>query len=287
MEIISRAEAKGLGVKRFYTGVVCRHGHDSERYTKGGNCVECSELTDLLRRHDNPEAIRKSLEVEQNRQTNAEARRVAKRTGQEYYSTGIPCKRGHICDRNTKTGCCIECAKLQSRKWAMANKAKAYASSANWRKNHLPQTADRQARIREKNPVRNRVYQLISNKNRREKYANDPALRERIYKWRRENPEKVASHKKRHRLNKMNAEGTHTTEDWLWLCAKFDNRCLKCGNKTKMTEDHIIAPDLGGSDYIENIQPLCGSCNSSKGQKIISYIPADTFLLYPSMREAM
>jgi hypothetical protein len=41
MEIISRAEAKRLGLRRFYTGRPCRRAHDSERQTSSGHCLQC------------------------------------------------------------------------------------------------------------------------------------------------------------------------------------------------------------------------------------------------------
>ena len=45
MEIISRVDAKEKWLNRFYTGVLCKHGHDSERYTNNGKCVECINIS--------------------------------------------------------------------------------------------------------------------------------------------------------------------------------------------------------------------------------------------------
>jgi hypothetical protein len=38
---ITRADAEAFGLKRFYTGQPCQWGHDAERYTCDGGCVEC------------------------------------------------------------------------------------------------------------------------------------------------------------------------------------------------------------------------------------------------------
>lgn len=46
MQIISRAEAKERGLKRYFTNVPCSRGHISERYVHGYDCCECRLLWD-------------------------------------------------------------------------------------------------------------------------------------------------------------------------------------------------------------------------------------------------
>lgn len=65
--------------------------------------------------------------------------------------------------------------------------------------------------------------------------------------------------------------GHHTQQEWRDLCAKYNQRCLACGQRLPLTKDHIVPVHLGGSDDISNIQPLCRSCNSSKNARIIDY----------------
>ena len=51
MKIISRKEAKGLGLKKYYTGKLCKRDHLSERRTCNGHCIECRTEYRLSDRH--------------------------------------------------------------------------------------------------------------------------------------------------------------------------------------------------------------------------------------------
>lgn len=42
MQKISKKEAKAAGLKRFFTGDLCKHGHVAERHVSSSQCFECS-----------------------------------------------------------------------------------------------------------------------------------------------------------------------------------------------------------------------------------------------------
>ncbi len=43
MEVITKSQAKALGLRKYFTGLICKRGHVAERFICGG-CVECSAL---------------------------------------------------------------------------------------------------------------------------------------------------------------------------------------------------------------------------------------------------
>jgi len=53
------------------------------------------------------------------------------------------------------------------------------------------------------------------------------------------------------------------------LYGKQEGNCNGCGTHfpfRNMTVDHIVPKSHGGTDHVDNLQLLCGACNSTKGQ---------------------
>ena len=82
------------------------------------------------------------------------------------------------------------------------------------------------------------------------------------YKWGESN-----AMKRSERLSLARAKATHSDEEWEEL-KTFFGHCVICGKsaeEVKLVKDHIIPIYQGGSDGIDNLQPLCQSCNARKG----------------------
>lgn len=50
--------------------------------------------------------------------------------------------------------------------------------------------------------------------------------------------------------------------------------CLACGRREpaiRLTVDHIIPLSLGGTNSLDNLQPLCVECNQEKGARIADH----------------
>lgn len=95
-------------------------------------------------------------------------------------------------------------------------------------------------------------------------------------KWKLENRDKVYANCWKRRSRKRNAPGSFTLEEWNALKEHYGFTCLACGEKEpeiKLSPDHVVPLSRGGSDFIENIQPLCASCNGSKGVRISEHRP--------------
>jgi len=76
--------------------------------------------------------------------------------------------------------------------------------------------------------------------------------------------------KRSERLTEARKKATHTKDEWDEM-RLFFGECVKCGNKEDLVKDHITPIYQGGSDGLDNLQPLCRKCNASKGADSTDY----------------
>lgn len=187
---------------------------------------------------------------------------------------------------------CKKCACEIARTWREQNKERAVENSRRYyaenKEEYLRKCREYRQNNREKVSARNRRYRQKNGdtirKRERDRYASEPEVRERLIqnaaRWRRNNRErrreivskwslnnrdKVTAKQARRRARVLNADGTYTADEFNALVRHYGPRCLCCGKKRKLESDHVIALSNGGSNSIENIQPLCHPCNASKG----------------------
>ena len=155
-------------------------------------------------------------------------------------------------DRNRKGGLAGECRECRATRYR-ENRAKEIARAKAW------QAA---------NPDR------VTQNNAAYYGRNVQSEAERNTRWRQQNPEGKAAIDARRRTRKTEAGGSFSAAEWRQLKAGYGNCCLCCGisgENATLAADHVIPVALGGTSNIENIQPLCRSCNSRKKDTVVDY----------------
>ena len=107
------------------------------------------------------------------------------------------------------------------------------------------------------NPEKIKEYR-IQNKDRIEQWQKE---------WKKKNIGKLRLQWARRRTLRLNAEGSYSIEEWDRLLHLVEGVCPCCKKfvgEDKLTVDHIIPLSKNGTNYIENLQPLCLTCNIIK-----------------------
>ena len=92
------------------------------------------------------------------------------------------------------------------------------------------------------------------------------------YRWWKNNKDKRRNYAHIRRARTIDNGGNLTVEEWNAILDFYGHKCLCCGRgDVKLTIDHVIPVFHGGKHSADNVQPLCGPCNSRKKDKHIDY----------------
>mgnify|MGYP005817144389 CR=1 FL=1 len=224
-------------------------------------------------------------------------------------NNGKPCKNCGGQDWNND-GKCRKCKADHDRRYRINNTEKVAESKRNYREKNpeklrlsymrwLENNRDKKAESDRQWATANQDKIKANHLRWRSKEENKAKIAARSKDWREINSEKeresrrlwsIKNHdhciaKTHKRRAKMRGGGNYTAKEWRDLLDKCGNKCLCCGRSdVKLTVDHIIPISKGGSNTIDNLQPLCLSCNDKKGAKTIWFRYSENIATWQTIR---
>lgn len=161
-----------------------------------------------------------------------------------------PCKKCGGTDKH-KDGRCVPCQRERTRKWNAAHPETTRKANEKWQNAHP---------------------EKMSEAHRKWINANPEKVREYSRNWGKAHPETTRAINQRRRGRVMQSDGSFTSAEWKALVAQYDGHCCYPGcERTDLHADHVVPLAKGGSNTIDNIQPLCAYHNQSKGTKSADY----------------
>jgi 5-methylcytosine-specific restriction endonuclease McrA len=136
----------------------------------------------------------------------------------------------------------------RNRRYRLKHHDEIYARGVKWRREHVIEMREFRRKWRAKNPE---------------------AMATARRNWSRRNPDKVLAYAIRYQAEVRAAGPWPSDKD---IESKFNRyktcpRCHRPWNIAgKKHVDHLTPPSRGGTNALENLQPLCKPCNSSKGK---------------------
>lgn len=218
--MVTRAEAKALGLGRYFSGSRCKHGHVSERATRNGDCLECATVR--LATRDRTEELRR------------------KRTPE---------------------------ARVSAREYARV-----------WRDEHREEvrTYHRDySRVLRSDPAVRKQESANTVKRRKANPAIAQRHRDAALAWAKKNPDKRADSRMRRRARMRAAfvEAVPRVEVFErdgWQCQICKARLkatARAPHPKAPTVDHIVPLSKGGKHERKNLQCACYECNVRKGNR--------------------
>jgi len=240
LEVISKAQARAAGLKRYYSGKPCPHGHTVERLVSNGQCIACQNARHSVSSKKNKERVLAGNA----RWRAANPEKVKAQKAADYARHK-------------------ERRRAANEAWSRANPEKVKEQGAAWRAANPDKVKAIQARHYEANKEK------IQARLREYYVANPEKRRENQIAWRAANPERARALCRNRQARKRAAEGTYTGDDVKRIYGAQKGKCACCNKKVgdNYHVDHVMPLALGGSNWPSNLQVLCPSCNSKKNAK--------------------
>lgn len=237
MTATSKAEAKSLGLKRYFTGVPCGRGHIAERSIHG-MCCECSDIAKKARRAANP-----GLESKRYREKHRE-RILAREQRWRDQNRESENKRLRDYYHANKERLAVRAKEIRD---AEPERFKAYTAKT---------------RVNRKEQIRKRVAEYhVKNREKRNKQGKEYRLKN-MDRWR------VYAAKRR--ALKAGIEFNYNSAEIRDILKMQKHKCGYCKISLKRLKwhiDHITPLSKGGPNERSNLQILCPDCNLSKHAK--------------------
>lgn len=200
------------------------------------------------------------------------SRADAKRAGLKYYFTGKPCKHGHVHIRETGTSKCVACffdatliekKRLHDRQYYANNKSIIIDRQRKYHK------SNRDRLIKAMRERRKRNIDSALAKSRSYYAKNKQKILEKYKEYALRNPEIVRQAKRNRKARSKNAQGHHTKDDIQRILKDQKHKCANCLCDVSggYHVDHIMPLKLGGTNWPDNLQILCPTCNLRKNAK--------------------
>lgn len=132
---------------------------------------------------------------------------------------------------------CKACHQVKSKAWKQANKTRI-------------------------NAIYRERYYTPKMQERKRRYKDDPVMKKRRVWYTRQ---------RKHRILRVSTpESALLTPEWFnQLCSRQNGLCKYCHKPKKLTLDHVDPISRGGLHIPSNVVAACGSCNSSKKDKLM------------------
>ena len=232
MEIISRKDAKAQGLKHYFTGKPCKHGHINIRYVSSYRCVKCCD-------EYNKEYYKEYYE------NNRERIKEYYENNKEYYKEYYENNRERIKEYN--------------KEYRENNKERIKEYKKEYRENNKERIKEYKKEYRENNKERIKEY-YENNKER---------IKECIKEYRENNKEQFNRRNARRRAKKLNATPTWANKDKIALVYEGATFLTEHGSPTHVDHIYPLQADwVCGLHVHENLMEIPARDNITKGNRI-------------------